>query len=41
MCITDDFRGISMESKHLELRGQLGALLEELYRGVECEVMAG
>ena len=27
--------------EHLELRGRLGAFLEELYRGVECEVMVG
>ena len=24
--------------KHMELRGWLGAFLEELHRGVECEV---
>ena len=27
--------------EHLELRGQLGAFREELYRGVECEVRVG
>ena len=27
--------------EHLELRYWLGAFLEELYRGVECEVMIG
>ena len=24
--------------EHLEMRGRLGAFLEELYRGMECEV---
>ena len=27
--------------EHLGLRGWLGAFLEELYRGVECEVTVG
>ena len=40
-CDTVDWNKLLKCLEHMELKGRLGVFLEELYRGVKCEVMMG